>query len=112
MSFGQAGIKIEREKEFGALKGALERIFASPKAETFLKKLQGKGVRIRDFEVVLASGILEQVDEVLAESGTRAQALYGTLTPPDQGQMRELYLSRVEEVEPKLRTKFHKLYQY
>jgi hypothetical protein len=30
----------------------------------------------------------------------------------DQGQMREFYLSKIEEVEPALRVKFHKLYQY
>ena len=31
---------------------------------------------------------------------------------PDQAQIKEFYLSKIEEVDAELRTKFHKLYQY
>jgi len=38
--------------------------------------------------------------------------LYEALPLSDQAQIREFYLSKVEEVDAALRTKFHKLYQY
>jgi len=64
---------------------------------------------VRDFEVVLAKGIFEQVDETLEKA--RAQSLYQALALSDQGQMREFYLSKIEEVAPGLRAKFQKLYR-
>ncbi len=39
-------------------------------------------------------------------------SLYQALTVSDQAQMREFYLSKIEEIEPTLRHKFRKLYQY
>jgi hypothetical protein len=45
------------------------------------------------------------------KAGT-ARSLYGSLPVSDQAQMREFYLSKIEEVDPALRAKFHKLYQY
>jgi len=42
----------------------------------------------------------------------RAQSLYQPLTISDQAQLREFYLSKVEEVEPRLPTKFQQLYRY
>jgi hypothetical protein len=38
--------------------------------------------------------------------------LYQALTVSDQAQLREFYLSRIEEVAPALRTKFQQLYRY
>ena len=112
MGFEQAGIKVQREKEFGELKAAFTRIFVPEKAEQFLSKLQKKGVRIRDFDLVLASGVLEQLDDSLAKPDNGARKLYQELTTSDQAQIREFYLSRIEEIEPGLRTKFQKLYRY
>jgi uncharacterized ParB-like nuclease family protein len=109
VGFQQAAIRIEKEREFQELKGAIDRVFSPEKVETFLKRVRSCGMRVRDVEAVLARGILEQVDSVLAKSG---QQLYQALTPSDQGQMREFYLSRIEEVDPKLRAKFQKLYRY
>ena len=45
------------------------------------------------------------------KAGT-ARTLYEALPVSDQAQVREFYLSKVEEVDPALRAKFHKLYQY
>jgi len=112
VGFKQSAIKIEREKEFGELRAALSRIFAPEKMGQFLKLLQTKGVRIRDFDLVLASGALEQLDEELANSSKTARKLYQELRTSDQGQMREFYLSEIEEVEPLLRARFQKLYRY
>jgi hypothetical protein len=112
VGFQQAAINIEREKEFEELKGAMDRILGPEKVEKFLKRLQRSGIRVRDWETALAKGVFEQVDESLAKSETTAKRLYEALTVADQGQIREFYLSRIEEVEPKLRTKFQKLYRY
>ena len=108
MGFEQAVIKVEKEQEFAGLKGTVERAFQNDSVERFLKQLDRKGIRIRDFEAVLAARALEQV----TKSETKAWALYQALTVPDQAQMREFYLSKLEEVEAPLRHKFKKLYQY
>ena len=108
MAFEQAGIKVEKETEFRQLKDSLGRIFAAGKTEDFLKQLQKKGIRIRDFELILASGALEKVDDQL----TGARKLYEALTPGDRGMIREFYLSKIEEVDSELRTKYQKLYRY
>ncbi len=108
MSFEQAGIKVEREKEFGQLKESLLRAFAAGKIEDFLKQLTKKGIRIRDFDLVVASGVLEKVDGEL----TGARKLYESLSVADQGLIREFYLSKIEEVDSGLRTKYQKLYRY
>ncbi len=111
MSFQQAAIKVQREQEFGELKAAVTRIFAADRVELLLRKLNSKGVRIRDFELVLAGGVLEQLDDTLGGPGS-AQKLYSALAVSDQAQVREFYLSKIEEVDATLRTKYQKLYRY
>ena len=67
-----------------------------------------RGSAIRDFEAVLAARVLEAV----AKSDAKAWSLYQVLTVSDQAQMREFYLSKLEEVDAPLRHKFKRLYQY
>jgi hypothetical protein len=62
------------------------------------------GARIRDLEVILARGVFERVDDTLAK--LEAQKLYQALTVSDQAQMREFYLSKVEEVDSALQQSF------
>ena len=112
MGFEQALIKVEKEKEFEELKGAISRAFAPENAAKYLKRVASAGLRIRDFDLVLAKGVLEQVDGTLAGSGQSAKGLYLALALSDQAQMKEFYLSKVEEVVRVLRARFHKLYQY
>ena len=107
--FEQATIKVEKEKEFGELKGAINRAFAPESVQKYLKRVASAGIRVRDFDSVLAKGILEQVGSL---TGSRAKDLYLALTLTDQAQMKEFYLSRIEEVCPDLRAKFQKIYQY
>ncbi len=111
MGFEQATIKVEQEKEFGELRGAIERVFRPEQVEKFLKRLEKEGVRVRHWDQVVAQGLLERVDEQLAKS-TTARKLYEALTVPDQAQMREFYLSKLEAVSLELRTKYKKIYQY
>jgi hypothetical protein len=108
MAFEQATIKIEKAQEFAGLQAAIEQVFQATSVERFLKQMDRKNLRIRDFDGILAKKVLESV------SGAKVNAaqLYQALTLSDQAQMRELYLSKLETVEQSLRHKFKKLYQY
>ena len=92
----------EDQATFGEVKTAVETHFASGGVEKFLRSLDRAGLRIRQFEEVLAAGKLG--------SGTGAQ--YGRLSAGDQGQVREFYLASLEQVAMPLRDKFFKLYAY
>jgi len=87
---------------FAEVKGAIEAAFAPAKVESFLRSLAGDGLRIRNFEAVLASGKL----------GEKTSSGYAKLTNADQGQIREFYLASLEKVELPLRDRFFKLYAY
>jgi hypothetical protein len=106
MTFEQAVIKVEKEKEFAELKRGIELAFQPERVEKILKRLQNKRIRVRDFDSILRNRVLDE------QVGSGAQELYQSLTVPDQAQIREFYLFRIEQVDPKLRTKFHKIYQY
>jgi hypothetical protein len=110
VSFQQVAIRVEKEKEFEELRSAINRAFGSETVEKFLKQVRKSGTRIRDLEAILARGVFEKVDGTLAKLG--GQGLYRALAVSDQAQMREFYLTRVEEVDPGLRTKFQQLYRY
>jgi hypothetical protein len=107
--FQKAAIKIEKPEEFAKLQKAVEQAFLPERAEPFLKQLDRKGIRVRDFDGVLAQRLLETV---VGEAELDGRNLYAALPVSDQAQMREFYLSRLESVEVALRHKFKKLYQY
>ena len=109
MTFEQATIKVEKEREFAELKSALEQVFAADRVRKYLKRLDSRNIRIRDFDRVLAANA---IDDVAGTRSGTAKALYQALTVSDQAQIRELYLFKIEEVETALRAKFSKLYQY
>jgi hypothetical protein len=107
--FQKAAIKIEKPEQFAKLQKAIEQAFLPERAEQFLKQLDRKGIRVRDFDGVLAQRLLETV---VGEAGLDGRKLYEALPVSDQAQMREFYLSRLESVEVALRHKFKRLYQY
>ena len=106
VAFEQAAIKVEKAQEFARLQAAVEQALAADKVELFLKQMDRKGIRIRDFDAVLAQRVLD------GETAQNSQQLYQSLTLSDQAQMREFYLSKIEKVDVALRHKFKKLYQY
>jgi hypothetical protein len=106
MAFEQAAIKVEKTQEYARLQAAVEQAFLPSKVEGFLKQLDRKGIRIRDFGAVLSERVLD------GETAQNLCQLYQALTISDQAQMREFYLSKLETVEQSLRHKFKKLYQY
>ena len=111
--FEQATIKIEKQREFAKLQAAVEQAFLPEKVERFLKQMDRKGIRVRDFDAVLSARLLEEVAgaKVSATGEISAWQLYQALPLSDQAQMREFYLSRLETVDTALRHKFKKLYQ-
>jgi hypothetical protein len=109
VKFEQGTIKIEKAEEFGQLQRAVEEALSAEKVKRFLKSLRRGRIRIRDFDGVIVTKTLEAMT---GRADWNARQLYGSLTLSDQAQMREFYLSKVEEVDPTLRAKFHKLYQY
>ena len=111
MAFEQATIKVEKEREFGELKSAIARAFSPENVQKYLKRVASAGIRVRDFDLLLAKGVFEQVEGVLAK-GLRAEELYSALTLSDKAQIKEFYLFKVEEVGPEVREKFQKIYQY
>jgi hypothetical protein len=112
MAFEQATIKIEKQQEFAMLQAAVEQAFLPERTERFLKQLDRKSIRVREFEAVLSARALEEAGGSAAGSGLSAWQLYQELPVSDQAQMREFYLSKLETVDTALRHKFKKLYQY
>jgi hypothetical protein len=110
--YQQAQIPVTRTEEFGQLRSVLERILASAAVESFYRKLQGRTVYVRDFEKVIGSGILEDLDTALRGSRKTARQLYESLALSDQALMREFYLERIEQVDVNVREKYKKVYRY
>ena len=102
-------IKVEKEREFGDLKAAIEKAFAPDRVTKYLKALDSRKIRIRNLDAAFAADV---IDRAVGDKAGTARSLYGSLPVSDQAQMREFYLSKIEEVDPALRAKFHKLYQY
>ena len=109
VNFEQGVMKVESEREFGDLKAAIEKAFSSGVVTKYLKELDGRKIRIREMEKVFSADV---IDRAIGGKAGAARGLYEALPVSDQAQVREFYLSKVEEVEPALRVKFHKLYQY
>src|SRR5690242_11638305 len=110
MAFQQAQIPVQKLEEFEQLKQAIGRIFAAEALERFYKKLQSKGVRVREFERAMELGIFEPADS--RPSGKTAKQLYGALALSDQALIREFYLERIEQVDARIREKFKAIYCY
>jgi hypothetical protein len=108
MTFEQAAIKVQKEQEYAKLQAAVEQAFRPEKTEQFLKQLERKSIRVRDFDAVVKQRILEG----FGEAGLNAQQIYEALAVSDQALIREFYLSKLEAVDTPLRHKFKKLYQY
>jgi hypothetical protein len=100
--FEQATLPIQDEPTFRVVQVALDQAFAPRGVAGFLKLVAKSGLRARQFEAVLAHGLL----------GVNTPAQYAALGDSDRGQIREQYLRLVEQVAPELRAKFLKVYAY
>ncbi|HEX4311483.1 MAG TPA: hypothetical protein VHZ25_15745 [Acidobacteriaceae bacterium] len=98
--FEQATIPIQDEPTFAGVRHPIDEAFAPAQVAIFLKRVGGAKLRVRQFESVLAHGLL----------GSQAQKSYAALGDADRGQIREHYLRQVERVAPEVRQKFFRLY--
>ena len=111
-AFQQAGIRVEKLEEFEQLQLAIRRVFAGQSVETLLRLLERKRIPIRDFDRVMQERALESADATLKQGGKSARQLFEALSLSDQGQIRELYLTALEEIDSSLREKYNRLYRY
>jgi hypothetical protein len=109
VKFEQGILKVEKEREFGDLKAAIEKAFGSDRVVRFLKELEKRKIRIRDLDAVFAA---DAIDWASGDRAGTARSLHSELPVSDQAQVREFYLSKIEEVDRTVRSKFQKLYQY
>ncbi|HVP53312.1 MAG TPA: hypothetical protein VMT05_14455 [Terriglobales bacterium] len=109
-TFEQAQIPIENVEGYERLRSAFESLFSS-EVESFLKAVRKKGLLIRHYEAVLASGAMEKASRTLKQAGTTARALYEALPMPDRAQVREFYLVRLERVDETTRRRFCEVYR-
>jgi hypothetical protein len=100
--FEQAVLAVKDEKTFTEVHKVLESVFDRQQIEGFLSKVQKNKLRARQFEAILAGGLL----------GSNMPAKYAALGDSDRGQIREQYLRMVEKVDPAIRAKFLKVYAY
>jgi len=108
MAFTQAQIPVENAEVFSKLKDSIAQALSAQHVERFLQVADATGLRIRNVEGLLAKSVFDKV--VPPQGG--ANNLYKQLSASDQAQIREFYLTQVEEVDPALRGKYRKLYQY
>lgn len=100
--YEQATIAVENAPTFGAVKQSIDTAFSTARISDFLKSLQNGKLRIREFEAVAQAGKL----------GPNIATEYKQLGNGDQGMIRELYLTSLEQVDPALRAKYLKVYAY
>jgi hypothetical protein len=100
--FEQAVFPVQNEQGFQLMASRIDAAFAVNRADLFLASVASKKLRVRQFEQILAAGLL----------GKDAPELYQGLVTSDQAMIREKYLARIETVPVELRQRFLKVYAY
>jgi hypothetical protein len=100
--FEQATIAVRDERSYKRLHALIDAAFDARDVEVFLVRVRKAGLRVRDYESVIARGLL----------GKEAPELYAALPVSDQGLTRERYLRLVEKVPVELRQRYLKVYAY
>jgi hypothetical protein len=107
--YTQAPIEVENKAVFAELKAAIENALSSC-SEDFLHLVRRSGLRVRQFEELLRGRVFEQLRGI--QTSRPCEDLYRQLGQSDQGLIRELYLTSIEEVPVELRAKYSNLYRY
>ena len=107
MAFEQASIAIQ-STEFEKLKDLISKALNKDNVSKFMKSIESNGLLVRHFEEILNKGLLNKI----ISGSDSALELYKKMPASDQGQMREFYLTRIEEVDIEVRRKFQKIYAY
>ena len=85
---------MENREVYDLLRGIFENLF-STEVGSFLTATKKKGLLIRHYETVLASGAMEKASGTLKQMKMTARELYDSLPTSDQAQIREFYLLRL-----------------
>jgi hypothetical protein len=109
MAFQQATIPVQNAEAFGKLKSLIETAVSAANAPKLLKEIVGAGLTVWKLEAMLPKSLLEKVAGVPAEQSAK---WYSEMSLSDQGQIRELYLTRIEQIEGSVRDKYKKAYRY
>ena len=109
MVFNQALIGIQDTSVYGELKAMVDNALASGNVEKFLRSAANKQHRIRELEAMLGDGVFEKFSVKGEKSPLE---VYGGLSASDQGQFREYYLTKIEEIEGRFRAKYKNLFRY
>ncbi|MCU1311945.1 MAG: hypothetical protein JWO20_3070 [Candidatus Angelobacter sp.] len=107
MAFEQASIAIQ-STEFEQLKDLISKALGKDNVSKFMKSISSDGLLVRQIEEILNRGLLNKV----VSGSASALELYKKMPASDQGQLREFYLTRIEEVDIEIRRKFQKIYAY
>jgi hypothetical protein len=107
MAFEQASIAIQ-STEFEQLKDLISKALSKDSVSKFMKSISSDGLLVRNIEEILNRGLLNRI----VSGSTSALELYKRMPASDQGQLREFYLTRIEEVDIEVRRKFQKIYAY
>ncbi|HXE92151.1 MAG TPA: hypothetical protein VNK82_14445 [Terriglobales bacterium] len=114
--FEQAAIPIQDPASYEELKTMVERVLEGH-PEPFLKLVELNKLDVRNIEEILARGLMERalegvnwLDRFRKGGPGRAKQLYEALPLSDQGHFREYYLSRIEQVDDRLRAKYRNAY--
>ena len=107
MTFQQAGIAIQ-STEFEKLKSLINTALGASKVDKMMKAIESHGLLVRQIEEILNQGLLNEV----VRDADPALELYKKMPASDQGQLREFYLTRIEELDVAVRRKHQKVYRY
>ncbi len=107
MGFEQAQITVEKQETFAALEARVEETLAPQGIDAFMQGVMRAGFPIRQWEKLLAAGLLDKQGSALT-----AKQMYADLSESDRGLMREYFLTRIEQVPDAVREKYSKVYRY
>src|SRR5262249_23774878 len=110
MAFTQAAMPVENTQLFAVLKGMIANALAPANLEDFLKGIRYYGITPRQFERVLEESLFEQARG--AKAGENASDTYAAMSHGDQAQIREYYLTEIENIPQEMRNKFRTIFQY
>jgi hypothetical protein len=109
MAFQQATIPVQNAEAFGQLKSLIEKAVSTANAPKLLKEIVSAGLTVWKLEAMLPKSLLEKAAGMPAGQSAK---WYSELSLSDQGQIREFYLTRIEQMDAAVRVKYKKAYRY
>jgi hypothetical protein len=109
MGFQQATIPIRNAEAFAKLKSLIETALKPANAPKLLAGVVETGLVVWKVDDILQKSLLEQAAGIATG---QAQDWYRQLPVSDQAQIREFYLTHIEQVDGAMRQKYKKAFRY